>query len=207
MAATAERIRAKVRGTPAGSFVRTLDLMEPTDSRGAVDAVLHRLVSEGPLVPVTRGLYYKCKLTRFGSTRPDPLAVGYEIARSHGFGSGVGPSGYSAARALGLTTQVPSREEIAVPGRAPADTRAVHFTSRSPVARTRLRPLEIAILEMLRDWPRYSERTWSDFVAVVNGLAAQDRIDIAAISRAANRERHLAARANAAVLVNELAGR
>jgi hypothetical protein len=203
MATVAERVREQVRNTPAGAFLHTRELVESCGSRAAVEVALHRLRIEEPLVTVRRGLYFKGKPTRFGPTRPDPLQVGYEIACSAGFQAGVGPAGMSAARALGLTTQVPGWHEIAVPGRAPADVPGVHFTSRSGVGRAALRPLEVAVLEILRGWPRYSERTWPELAHAVRTLAKSGEIDLAAVQRAARRERHVAAREKADQLAVE----
>jgi hypothetical protein len=70
---------------------------------------------------------------------------------------GTGPSGWSAALALalGLSTQVPRRETIAVPGRAPRNPGTVRLVSRAASTKRRderLRPPEVALLEVLRDW-------------------------------------------------------
>lgn len=200
MTTVAERVREQLRTTPVGGFLHTRELVDSCGSRPAVEVALHRLHTEQHLVAVRRGLYFKGKPTRFGLTRPDPLRVGYEIARSAGFEAGVGPAGVSAACALGLTTQVPGWHEIAVPGRAPADAPGVRFTSRSGVGRAGLRPLEVAVLEMLRGWPRYSERTWPEFAHAVSTLAERGEIDIAAVQRAVRRERHVAAREKASQL-------
>lgn len=201
----AELVRERVEHTPVGAFVHTFELVDSLGSRSAVEVALHRLTRSGtPLVPVRRGLYFKGKNTRYGTTRPDPLRVGYEIAHSRGYTSGVGPAGYSAARALDLTTQVPSRHEIAVPGRTPADTSGVHFTSRSGVARSGLRPLEVAVLEILREWPRYSEESWATLRVRVGELAARGAVDPATVRRAAHLERHLAAREYADRLLTAL---
>jgi hypothetical protein len=204
MTTVAERVREQVRSAPVGAFLHTRELVDSCGSRAAVDVALHRLRAEEHLVAVRRGLYFKGKPTRFGPTRPDPLHVGYEIARAAGFLAGVGPAGVSAARALGLTTQVPSWHEIAVPGRVPADTPDVRFTSRSGGGRAELRPLEVAVLEVLRGWPRYSERPWPEFMHAVSTLAERGEIDPAAVQRAARRERHIAAREKASQLVADL---
>jgi len=81
-----------------------------------------------------------------GTTRPTPLQTALEIA-----GEGSGPAGVAAAAALGLTTQVPSVVEVAIPGRTPAPIAGIQFRSRSYLRREhRLRPIEVAVLEVLR---------------------------------------------------------
>lgn len=199
-----ERVRERVVATPADAFIHSRDLVAELGERTAVDVALHRLKETEDLVSVRRGLYYKGRKTRFGTTRPEALRVGYEVARSAGFECGVGPAGYSAARALGLTTQVPRRDELSVPGRAPADTPDVHFCSRSSTARSKLRPLEVAVLELLPAWPRYSEESWGTFVKVVAALSAEGRVSLSEVRDVARRERHVAARKRAERLFDEV---
>ena len=205
--AVAERVRSVVVATRPNTFVTSRAVLEHcgVEDRASVDAALRRLVGELPLTRVRRGLYYKGRPTRFGPTRPSPLAVAYEICREHGMETGVGPSGYSAARALGLTTQVPAREEIAVPGRCPDDLPAVHFVSRSFAARTGLLPDEVAVLEVLREWPRFSERGWGELVSSVVELTAARKVRPEALRDAARRERHAASRSLVAELLTSLA--
>jgi len=197
-----ERIRQAVADTPTGAFVRSRDLVPIAGSRSAVDTALHRLADSESLVPVRPGLYFKGKRTRFGVTRPDPLTVGFEVARLRGFDTGVGPAGVTAARHLGLTTQVSADEEIAVPGRAPAEPRGVRYRSRSAVGRRDLASTEIAVLELLREWPRYSERSWAEFIATVARLFVQGAVDVDKVKAAAALEHHTAARARAVELAD-----
>ena len=75
---------------------------------------------------------------------------------------GVGPAGWSAALALGLSTQVPRHESIAVPGRVPRNPGSIRIVSRSASTKRRdekLRPVEVALLEVLRDWNTLVEVT------------------------------------------------
>lgn len=116
-----------------------------------VSNTLSRLVRDGELRQVRRGLYWRGTRTALGMSPPPEDQLAAALA---GTGRGVGPAGLSAASALRLSTQVPSRREIAVPGRAPASTGGVRFTSRA--ARTGrvtagLLPLEVAFLEVLGD--------------------------------------------------------
>jgi hypothetical protein len=67
---------------------------------------------------------------------------------------GVGPAGLSAANDLGLTTQVPALDIIAVPRRAPRPMGSVHFVDRSGRlgrATAGLSSTEVALLEVLGD--------------------------------------------------------
>lgn len=148
----------KIRSAPPGTFFTRADFSGPDR---AVESALSRLASKGELLRVRRGLYWKGKRTRFGMTHPTPLEIALEVG-----GPGSGPSGVAAAHMLGLTSQVPSTSEVAVPGRVPESLEGVRFRARSFDRRLReLRPLEVAILEVLRDpdavevaWPKVVER-------------------------------------------------
>lgn len=199
-----DQVRQVVAKTPVGGFVRSAELARLTGARGAADTALHRIAAAEDLLPVRPGLYWKAKRTRFGLTRPDPLTVAYEIAKGRGFDSGVGPAGITAARHLGLTTQVPAVEEVAVPGRAPASVPGVIYRSRTAAGRRGLTPLEVAVLELLREWPRYSEQSWPQFVSAVARLAEQGKVDVDRVRVAASREHHAAARDRATQLANSI---
>ena len=65
---------------------------------------------------------------------------------------GVGPSGLSAARALGVSTQIPAKPEFAVVvGRYEALKGMFRIHTRKNAARLDLTAQEIALLEVLRD--------------------------------------------------------
>lgn len=141
----------------------------PGDFEGSSDAVtqtLSRLARAGELRRVRRGLYWRGTPTRLGMAPPPSYRLADEILG----GLGTGPAGWSAALALGLSTQVPRRETIAVPQRAPRNPGAAHFVSRAASTKRRderLRPVEVALLEVLRDW---------DFLVEVPTREAVDRI-------------------------------
>ena len=137
-------VRAQVAAaTPRTFFGR--DDFEGTVT--AIDTALSRLAASDDLVRVRKGLYWKGKPTRFGMTRPSAYEVALHIA-----GPGSGPASVAAAHQLGLTTQVPAIVEVAVPGRTPDPYPGIRFRSRPYERRERaLRPLEVAVLEVLRD--------------------------------------------------------
>ena len=132
----------------------------PEDFRGAPLAVakaLSRLEQAGELRRVRRGLYWRGAVTPLGMAPPPAMRLVKELVGTRGVGPGEG----SAALALGLSTHVPRVTTIAVPGRVPTgpfDT--VRFVSRSASTKRleeRLRPAEVGVLEVLRDWDRYVE--------------------------------------------------
>lgn len=129
------------------------------------------MVTAGELVRVRKGLYWRGETTKFGMLRPSPLSVGVAVG-----GDGSGPSGISAARSLGVTTQVPGTIEVAVPGRAPKPWTGVTFKSRPYERRLRmLEPLEVAVLELLRD-PSAAEAPWSDVADKITELISNSTI-------------------------------
>ena len=196
----ASDVRRTVLELPPGGFLHLRELPGWSVSPAAATSALRRVRESEHVVPVGRGVYYKARPTRFGLTRPDPLRLGYEFAKAAGYTAGVGPCGYTAARALGLTTQVPSRDSLSVAGRAPAPLRDVIFEARSPQAGPGLRPLEVAVLELLGAWPRYVETSWASFSASVARLSDEGLVDVEAVVGATASGSHATARARAQLL-------
>jgi hypothetical protein len=116
---------------------------------------------------------------------PLPGELGLEIG-----GPGSGPCGLSAARFLGLTTQVPVKMDIAVPGRAPMPVAGVEFHSR-PYSRLlcRLKPAEVAVIEVLRSWPSGVEADWQALSARVSLLVLEGVVRPEVVSLAISEER------------------
>lgn len=83
-------------------------------ARAAVDQALTRLVREGKLLRVGRGAYAIPVISRFGSRPPSTESV-VEAIESTG-GEVIVASGATEANALGLTTQVPTREVFLTSG-------------------------------------------------------------------------------------------
>jgi len=116
---------------------------------------------------------------------PPETAVIRELAGSHG----VGPAGISAALALGLTTQVPRRTTVAVVGSPPRDLPALHFVGRpSALKRTGLRPAEIALFEVLREWDDVVEVELTEAVDHLAGLVADGSLRANRLVKAAATE-------------------
>ncbi len=154
---------------------------------------------DGPIIRVRHGLYWtKPAATRFGTGRPDPLAAAMAIA-----GRGAGPAGWSATQALGLSTQVPMTPTIAVLGRPPKGINGVRFVSRSNLERRDLTPIEIAALEVLRDFPDHTDPGigWSDVQARLDLLASEGRINLDRLLATARSEHHAGVRNRAHLLL------
>lgn len=178
---TAELIRSTIEKAPAGTFFHASRL--PGSSR-AVESELSRLARRGLVQRAHKGLYWKGRTSRFGSTRPDPVAVAFEVAGDRG----VGYSGVSASHALGLSTQVPPRPEIAVVGSPPTGVKGVTFHSRRNLDRHDLRPAEVALLEVLRAWPYGVEVSENEFATRIQALVHKNAIDLDNVAKAAKRE-------------------
>jgi hypothetical protein len=127
----------------------------PSDLTGAQSTVQHLLAAltrEGELRRVRRGVYWRGTRTPLGMSPPPTDGLISELVGKH---KGSGPTGLSAANLLRLSTQIPRRAHVAVPGRAPTSTPTVRFVSRAASLGRRdaaLSPVEVALLEMLADF-------------------------------------------------------
>jgi hypothetical protein len=162
----------------------------PEDFAGSPDAVaqaLSRMARSGEVRRVRRGLYWRGAPTRLGMAPPPPG----RLARAVVGGTGSGPAGWSAALALGLSTQVPRREVVAVPGRSPRSPGSVHYVSRAASTKRRderLRPTEVALLEVLRNWDGLVEIPAAEAVARIERLADSGAVRLDRIARASETE-------------------
>lgn len=162
----------------------------PDDFAGSPEAVakaLSRLTRSGGLRRVRRGLYWRGAETRLGMAPPPTERLVKEVVDE----SGVGPASLSAALMLGLTTQVPRIETMAIPGRVPRKARGVEFVSRNASARRRderLRPAEVALLETLRDWEGLVEVPLAEALDRVDALTRDGTVRVDRIVRASTTE-------------------
>ena len=162
----------------------------PEDFDGSHDAVaqaLSRLARTGDLRRIRRGLYWRGTSTRLGMAPPPPGRLAGEVVGD----TGTGPSGRSAALALGLSTQVPRREAIAVPGRPPRSPGPVHYVSRAASTKRRderLHPAEVALFEVLRDWNSLVEMPTEDAVDRIARLIDSGAIRLDRLARASKTE-------------------
>lgn len=176
--------QAWIDALPPRTFLRADDL---PINRSDAQRLLTRLAADPhePIVRARRGLYWTTPPpTPFGTELPDPLAIAMEIG-----GPGAGPSTWAAANVLQLTTQVPATTTIAVVGRAPCGLRHIEFVSRANAHRRDLTPREIAVLEVLRQHPAYSDHGWPTAASRLVRLHDAGNIDLARIITVARHQR------------------
>lgn len=97
-------IEQRIRGSEAGALFFVTDF-----ATGGNDVFISRLLSEfaesGLLYRLSKGIYYKPVVTKFGVMMPEVDALVKAIARRDN--AQVLPTGETAANLLGLSTQVP----------------------------------------------------------------------------------------------------
>ncbi len=157
-------------------------------SRTAVSRELSRLAEAGKLHHIRRGLYWRGVETVLGMSGPSAEQVVLELVGTEG----VGPAAWSAALALGLTTQHPRNAVIAVPTRPPRGIRGrVELKDRSARrgrAVNRLNWHEVAMLEVLSDWSRFVELSRDEAVSRLSEWLASDEVRAIRLVRAAQSE-------------------
>lgn len=186
----AEAVRAKVDETEDRRAIRFSEIRRALEwaPTNAVEQAFSRLVRAGTIARVTKGLYWKAPRGRFGIVPPRPLAAAFAAAE----GRAPGPAGPTAAAFLGLTTQVPPVNDLAVIGRASTKLRGVVFHQRANPRRLDLTPREIAVLELARDRCRFSELPKAEVIARLRAMAADGAIQLERVRFAATHEpRHV----------------
>ena len=108
-----ETILSAAHALPEGGLLSPKEFLH-LGSRAAVDQTLTRLAREGRLLRVGRGVYAAPAHGRFGSRPPSTEAVVQAIVAASG--EIIVASGAAEANALGLTTQVPTREVFLTSG-------------------------------------------------------------------------------------------
>lgn len=179
----APTIRARI--TNAGDHYWRPEDFADLQNPNAVDQALADLHSAGELRRIRRGLYWRGHRTAFGMSLPSGADI---IKQITGLPYGIGPASYSAALALGLSTQVPRKETFALPIRTPTGLPegivAVSRSARRGRLDAKLRPQEVAWLEIaesrrdhLADFAQAEDR----FIEFIDsGLVRPDRIAAAA---------------------------
>jgi len=189
---------AFLRKLPEQTFVRNSDL--PGSNAARRNALSHAAAG-GNLIRVRNGLYYKGAKSRFGMTRPSNRDVAREVLGS----DGVGPAGFSAARHLGLTTQIPAEIHLSFWGPIPKGIDGVRIHKRNNAHRRFLNELEIALLEVLRNPETLVESGWGSLLEVARREFASGGMRWTELLESIDGEGPVATRTNFARLRAELA--
>jgi predicted transcriptional regulator of viral defense system len=105
MKSITDQIISRIKRRKPGWVFTPRDFLD-VGSRVAVDQVLSRLVKQGMVRRLDRGIYdHPKQSTLLGTLSPNPD----NIARAMAAGDDVFPSGAMAANLLGLSTQVPAK--------------------------------------------------------------------------------------------------
>lgn len=107
MSQLAQSILSQAQSLPVGGLLSPKEFLH-LGSRAAIDQTLCRLARDGKLLRVGRGAYALPIQGRFGVRPPSTESVVEAIEST--CGETVVASGAAEANALGLTTQVPTRE-------------------------------------------------------------------------------------------------
>lgn len=113
MSQLAQSILSQAQSLPEGGLLSPKEFLH-LGSRAAIDQTLSRLAREGKLLRIGRGAYSLQVQGRFGVRPPSAEAVIEAIESTSG--ETVVASGAAEANALGLTTQVPTREVFLTSG-------------------------------------------------------------------------------------------
>ncbi len=179
---TSGTIRRRVASASAGTFFRPDDFV---GAPSAIETTLSRMASEGALTRVRRGLYWKGVDSRFGPGSPSARDVAVELAGD----KGNGPSSWTASHVLGLTSQVPPVTDMTIVGRhAPKAPAGIRFHTRTNLDRLKLGFYEIALIEVLRDWPLTSDSDWLRLRVTVEEFGAKGLINLDRVVKSSRSE-------------------
>lgn len=123
MSQLAQSVLSAAQFLPEGGLLSPKEFLH-LGSRAAIDQTLTRLTKEGQLLRVGRGVYALPVQGRFGARPPSTESVVEAIEATSG--EVVVASGAAEANALGLTTQVPTREVYLTSG----PSRRLHLGNR-----------------------------------------------------------------------------
>lgn len=152
-------------------------------SPAGVATALSRLVHEGELLRVRKGVYFRSRPTVIGPSVPPASGAVASSLRAP-----LHPAGLSAANLLGLSTQNPARGEYATPASDPPTALAgSRVRTRRPRARATLTAAEGALLELLRDRASTSDLPPAETAQRLQQLLS-DRERFARLARAATEE-------------------
>jgi len=139
----------------------------------AAAQTLSRLTRQGQLQRLSKGIYYRPRTTSFGKSLPNPARLQELLPdRRRAF-----PAGIAAASLLGLTTQMPKRQELAtsslsLPRKLLGKDAILH--TRRPESWNKLSDIDAALLDVLRQGGKMSEYSAEATIQKIKALLLED---------------------------------
>jgi hypothetical protein len=139
----------------------------------ATAQTLSRLTRKGMIERLSKGIYYRPRMTSFGKSLSNPARLQELLPhRRRAF-----PAGIAAASLLGLTTQMPKRQEIAtsslsLPRKLLGKDAILH--TRRPESWNKLSDIEIALLDVLRQGGKTSELSAEKTIEKLRALLSEE---------------------------------
>ncbi|MDR3251154.1 MAG: DUF6088 family protein [Tannerella sp.] len=106
-------IKKTIEDFAAGFVFTAADFPLPVQKQKTVNKVLDNMVAAGQIRRLSKGRFYKPRMTEFGELPPDTYQIVKDLLEKNGKTIGY-LTGYTAFNELGLTTQVPFTLQIGV---------------------------------------------------------------------------------------------
>jgi len=177
MTSAAKKIVRRIRGKGRGWVFTPKDFVDLA-TRNNVGVILHRLVDQGVIRQIGRGLYdYPVQDDVLGNVAANSRKIAAAVARTSG--GQLRPTGAQAANAIGLTTQVPAKIAYVTTGK-PKTIRTGRRTiqlRRSMLPATLTHDMAYLVLQALDNMgPNHVDRKMID--TCINKLSDADKKDI-----------------------------
>ena len=121
-------IKTTVDNFPFGFVFTPSDFPIDINKQASVNRILNNMVVAGEIRRLSKGRFYKPKMTEFGELPPDTYQIVKDLIAKNGKVTGY-ITGYSTFNDLGLTTQVPFALQIGVRNEKKAIKRDVYRIS------------------------------------------------------------------------------
>jgi len=121
-------IRTSINRFPFGFVFTPSDFPIDINKQASVNRILNNMVVAGEIRRLSKGRFYKPKMTEFGELPPDTYQIVKDLIEKNGKVIGY-ITGYSAFNDLGLTTQIPFALQIGVRNEKKAIKRDVYRIS------------------------------------------------------------------------------
>lgn len=123
-----DTIRTTISKFPFGLVFTPSDFPIDSGKQASVNRILNNMVAAGEIRRLSKGRFYKPKITQFGELPPDTYQIVKDLIEKNGKITGY-ITGYSVFNELGLTTQIPFSLQIGVRNEKKAIRRDVYRIS------------------------------------------------------------------------------